>query len=83
MEIFILFLEFLKKMSNVLVELLITKLPSFIGSYKFHTKFNFHRFAQKLHEFHIMINMNDICITNEKLFLMTYVNVHVYYTKVV
>jgi hypothetical protein len=31
-----------------------------IGSYKFHAKSSFYRFVQKLHEFQVMVNMNDI-----------------------
>ncbi len=32
-----------------------------INSYKFCTKFDFHKFVQKLHELCAMVNMNDIC----------------------
>ncbi len=38
----------------------ITNLPSFISSYKFYVKFNFHKYIQKLYEFHVMVNMNNI-----------------------
>jgi hypothetical protein len=38
----------------------ITKLQSFIGLYKFHAKSDFHELIQKLHEFHVMVNTNDI-----------------------
>jgi len=38
----------------------ITNLLSYIGSYKFCVKSSFHNFVQKLHELHVMINMNDI-----------------------
>jgi hypothetical protein len=37
-----------------------TNLSSFIGLYKFYAKFDFHGSVQKLHEFHVMVNMNDI-----------------------
>jgi hypothetical protein len=41
----------------------ITNLLGFIVSYKFYANFDFHWFIQKLHEFHTMVNMNDIlCI---------------------
>jgi hypothetical protein len=39
-----------------------TNLLGFLGSYKFHAKFDFHRLVQKSHEFHIMIKMEDIYI---------------------
>jgi len=39
----------------------ITNLPSFIDSYKFCVKPNFHRFVQKSYELCVMVNMNDIC----------------------
>jgi hypothetical protein len=45
---------------NLCVE--ITNLLGFIGSYNFRAKFGFHKFIQKLHEFHAMVNMNDICV---------------------
>ncbi len=35
-------------------------LLGYIGSHKFCMKSNFHNFVQKLHELHVMINMNDI-----------------------
>jgi len=38
----------------------ITNLLSFIGLYKFCAKFGIHRFRQQLHEFCVMVNMNDI-----------------------
>jgi hypothetical protein len=34
---------------------------SFIGLYKFCVKFNFHKFIQQSYEFHVMVNMKDIC----------------------
>ncbi len=40
----------------------ITNLLDFIGSYKFYAKSGFRRFVQKLHEFHVMVNMNDVCM---------------------
>jgi hypothetical protein len=40
----------------------ITNLLSLIGSYKFRAKFGFHKFVQKSHKFHAMVNMNDICM---------------------
>jgi hypothetical protein len=40
----------------------ITNLLDFIGSYKFYAKSGFRRFIQKLHEFHVMVNMNDVCM---------------------
>jgi hypothetical protein len=40
----------------------ITNLLDFIGSYKFYAKFDFHGFIQKLREFHVMVNMNDVCM---------------------
>ncbi len=46
-----------KKIYNI-----ITNLLGFIGLYKFHAKSGFHRFVQKSHGFHVMVNMNDICI---------------------
>jgi len=33
-----------------------------IGLYNFYEKSNIHRFVQKPHEFHVMVNMNNICI---------------------
>ncbi len=33
------------------LKIIVTNIPSFIGSYKFHAKSNFHRFIQKLHSF--------------------------------
>jgi Fe-S oxidoreductase len=39
----------------------ITNLLGFISLYKFCVKSNLHRFIQKSHEFHVMVNMNDIC----------------------
>jgi hypothetical protein len=39
----------------------ITNLLGFVGLYKFRVKYNFYIFIQKLHEFHVMVNMNDIC----------------------
>jgi hypothetical protein len=39
----------------------ITNLPNFIGLYKFCLKYDFHKFLQKLHEFYVMVNMNNIC----------------------
>jgi hypothetical protein len=44
-----------------LTKMVITNLPCFIGLYKFCVKFNFHKFIQKLHEFCVIVNMNDIC----------------------
>jgi len=41
-------------------EVYITNLQGFIGLYKFRAKSHFHKFVQKLHEFHVMVNMNDI-----------------------
>ncbi len=38
----------------------ITNLLDFICFYKFCVKSNFHQFVQKLHEFCVIINMNDI-----------------------
>ncbi len=38
----------------------ITNLLGFIGLYKFHMKFDFYRFVQTSHEFHVMANMNYI-----------------------
>jgi hypothetical protein len=38
----------------------IKNLQSFIGLYKFCAKSDFHEFIQKLHEFHVMVNTNDI-----------------------
>jgi len=40
----------------------IANILSFIGSYKFHVKFDFHRFIQTSHEFHPMVNMTHICM---------------------
>ncbi len=41
---------------------LITNLPGFIGLCKFCPKSGFHNFLQKSHEFHVIMNVNDICI---------------------
>jgi hypothetical protein len=68
----------------------ITNLQCFIGSYKFCAKFSFDRFIQKSHEFHVVINMNKLCmywiyysnILDMYCFWMTYVNVCVYYIKI-
>jgi len=38
----------------------ITNSPIFIGSCKFCVKSDFHKYIQKLHEFHVMVNMNNI-----------------------
>ncbi len=39
----------------------VTNLPSFISmTYKFCAIFGFHRFIEKSHEFHAMVNMNDV-----------------------
>jgi len=38
----------------------ITNLLDFIGFYKFRVKSSFHKFVQRLHEFCVMISMNDI-----------------------
>ncbi len=35
-------------------------LSGFIGLYKICANFGFHKFIQKLHEFYVMVNMNDI-----------------------
>jgi len=40
----------------------ITNLLGFISLYKFCAKFIFHMFIQKLHEFYVIVNMNDICM---------------------
>ncbi len=56
-----------------IVEHWITNLLGFIRFYKFYVKSSFHRFEPKSHEFHVMVNINDICTysiqTNETLFL--------------
>jgi len=43
---------------------IIINLLGFVGSYKFCVKFDFHRFIQKLHEFSVMVDMNDICMSS-------------------
>jgi hypothetical protein len=63
----------------------ITNIPCFIGLYKFCAKFDFHRFIQKSHEFHVMLNMNDVYMylvswifkLMRHCFWMTYVIIHV------
>jgi hypothetical protein len=40
----------------------IANLLGFIGSQNFCAKFNFDRFIQNSHEFHVMINMNKLCM---------------------
>jgi hypothetical protein len=50
---------------RVIMLMFITNLPSFIGSFKFCTKSNFHRFVQKLHKFRAMVNMNNICMCSK------------------
>jgi hypothetical protein len=39
----------------------ITNFLGFIGLYKFHAKSNFSYVHTKIHEFRVMVNMNDIC----------------------
>jgi hypothetical protein len=41
---------------------LLWQFKDFISFYKFHVKSNFHRFIQKLYEFRVVVNMNDICM---------------------
>jgi len=50
----------LSKKCNIYIY--ITNLLGFIDSYKFHVKFDFHRFIQILHEFHATVNVNHICM---------------------
>ncbi len=51
----------LKSIYNSGQKTFITNLSSFIGFHKFCAKFDFHRFLQESHEFHVMVNINDIC----------------------
>jgi hypothetical protein len=58
----------LKSIYNSGQRTFITNLSSFIGLYKFCAKFDFHRFIQESCEFHVMVNINDIC---------TYLNIQI------